>query len=246
MNRILLPLMLIVVGGCNPDAPASPRFQQDVLPVLAANCVSCHGVPALGGAPELIVPQTKARFPSHRFDVYGDVTVREALLPATVPLCVVANRDERCSPIVVAGASSLADDAARRAADDDAPMPPRFRLDDHQIELLENWADQGAERGEPRAGNARPSAVIDTTERTGDIIRLSVDVDDADRDPVGGSLHVQIGGTETFVGLLQSGITSVTWDATGLAGGPYPLSARLDDGAAEVVINLGMVTVGGL
>jgi hypothetical protein len=76
------------------------------------------------------------------------------------------------------------------------------------------------------------------------VIRLRVRVDDPDRDVVGGSLHAQISGTEVFVGLLHSGLASVTWDAAGIAAGSYLLSARLDDGAAVIMVNIGTITVG--
>ena len=36
--KYVLPFILV---GCMPEAPVSPSFQQDVLPILAANCVGC-------------------------------------------------------------------------------------------------------------------------------------------------------------------------------------------------------------
>ncbi len=233
MKRILPTLCLIALASCMPDAPAEPSFQQDVMPVLAANCLRCHGTPAIGGAPEYF-----------RLDSFEDVTIRERLLPGD-PLCAPPEPSLDCSPVTTLGATSMADTAAMRAGDDDRPMPPRFPIEDHQIELLENWVASGAGRGEPRAGNRRPQAVLEPMERAGTVVRITVRVDDPDRDVVGGSLHTQIAGTEVSFGLLHSGVATVTWDASGIAPGSYPLFARLDDGAAVVVVNVGTITLGG-
>ena len=50
--------------GCNPTAPANPSFQVDVMPILAANCIRCHGFPSIGGAPH-----------SFRYDSYDVIQV---------------------------------------------------------------------------------------------------------------------------------------------------------------------------
>jgi len=234
MKRILPTLSLIASASCIPDAPANPSFQQDVMPVLAANCLRCHGAPAIGGAPEYF-----------RLDSFEDVTVRDRLLPAGDPMCKPPSSSPDCFSVTILGATSMAGTAAARAGDDDRPMPPRFPIEDHQVELLENWVASGAGRGEPRAGNGRPEAALDTIERAGTVVRLRVRVDDPDHDVVGGSLHTRVSGSEVFVGLLHSGIASVTWDATGIAAGSYPLSARLDDGAAVFVVDVGTITLGG-
>lgn len=59
MKRLVIALSL---GACAPDVPSTPSFQQDVQPILAASCIRCHGVPAIGGAPE-----------SLRLDTYADL-----------------------------------------------------------------------------------------------------------------------------------------------------------------------------
>lgn len=231
MSRILSTLCLIAIGACAPDVPATPSFQQDVMPILAANCIRCHSTPTIGGALE-----------GFRLDAFADVIVTEPLFPGE-PMCAPPSPSPFCFSLN--GAASMADSSASRVGDDDRPMPPRFQLDDHQIELLENWAATGAGRGEPRPDNGRPTAAVETIARTGTVVRLQVRVDDPDRDVVGGSLHARIGSTDTFVGLVQSGIATVTWDTTGIPAGSYPLSARLDDGAAEILVSLGTITVGG-
>ena len=232
MNRILTTLWPLALFACTPDAPASPSFQTDVMPILAGNCLRCHAAPVIGGAPEYF-----------RLDVLEDVTVRERTLPAGDPACTPPRSEPECFPSVLLGAASLAGTAAQRVDNDDRPMPPRFTIDDHEIETLQNWAAEGAMRGEPRPGNAAPTAAVESIERTGTVLVVHVRVADADRDVVGGSLHAQIAGVETFVGLLYSGVAVVRWDPTGIAAGTYPLSARLDDGGAVSNVALGTITV---
>ena len=49
MRRALLILPL--VAACAPETPDSPDWLIHVRPILAANCIGCHGSPATGGAP---------------------------------------------------------------------------------------------------------------------------------------------------------------------------------------------------
>ncbi len=234
MNRILATLWPFALIACAPDAPATPSFQADVMPILAGNCLRCHAAPVIGGAPE-----------TFRLDVLEDVIVRERTIPAGDPACTPPRSEAGCFPMVIGGAAAWAATAARRVDNDDRPMPPRFRIDEHEIEILQSWAAAGALRGEPRPGNAPPTAAVESIERTGATFLLHVRVDDPDRDVVGGSLHAQIAGVDTFVGLLYSGVAVVRWDPTGVAAGTYSLSARLDDGGAVSDVGVGMITVEG-
>ncbi len=234
MKRILTALWPCALIACAPDAPATPSFQTDVMPILAGNCLRCHAAPVIGGAPE-----------SFRLDVLEDVTVRERTIPEGDSACTPPSSDPGCFPIVIAGAATLASTAAMRVDDDDQPMPPRFRIDDHEIETIQNWADNGAPRGAPRPGNEPPTAAVDSIGITGTSVVLHVHVDDPDRDVVGGSLHARIAGVDTFVGLLYSGEAVVRWNTTGIAAGTYPLNALLDDGGATSTIALGTITVEG-
>ena len=46
-----LALATLAAAGCATDpVPAQPSWQVDVMPVLAANCVRCHGYPTSGFA----------------------------------------------------------------------------------------------------------------------------------------------------------------------------------------------------
>lgn len=48
MTRLAL---LLVLPACATELPESPGWGADVKPMLTANCLRCHGSPALGGAP---------------------------------------------------------------------------------------------------------------------------------------------------------------------------------------------------
>jgi hypothetical protein len=196
---------LVLLAACAPSVPDEPSFQRHVAPILNANCIRCHGVPALGGAPS-----------SFRLDTY-------------------------------AGAQLMADEMVARVSGTGAPMPPRFPLDDYQIDTLSNWAAAGAPRGEPRAGNRRPTAVVTSIVRrideegTGLRVRYLIDlvVDDPDGDVTGGTLHA----AQLPIGLVHSGPNHVVWETTNVPPGTFALEAVLDDGAAEIAVPLGDLAV---
>lgn len=123
-------LLLLLLAACAPSVPDEPSFQQHVAPILAANCVRCHGAPAIGGAPL-----------GFRLDVIGSY-----------------DQPLRTGVELVAGAAAYAGASAQRAAADE--MPPRFPLDAYQVETLARWAELEAPRGAPNPGNRPPTASI--------------------------------------------------------------------------------------
>lgn len=217
--------IIIFLAACAPGVPDEPSFQQDVAPILAANCVRCHGTPVLGGAP-----------PNFRLDTFNSYDRPK-------------RRDVGLE--TVAGASVYASSIAQRVASSDNPMPPRFGLDDYQIETLERWDMLGAPRGEPNAGNRPPAAAIASVSRSieedGVQIRVRELIDlvvtDPDPDVVGGALQVRLGATVLPLGLLRSGPNHIEWETTNIAPGTFALEAVLDDGGAETVIPLGNLEV---
>ncbi|HSK02661.1 MAG TPA: hypothetical protein VK932_15525 [Kofleriaceae bacterium] len=219
MTRHLLALATSLLGACTADVPPAPSFQQHVMPILAANCVRCHGYPAIGGAP-----------PGFRLDSYEDVAIDDAT--------------------TVAGAGAYAALIAVRVRDEARPMPPRFALDEPQIETLERWA-AGAlagelpPRGEPRPGNRAPLVAIEDLSRSGNVLTIVLRVDDPDGDLVAGELRVQLPGVERVIGPVRSGRVELAWNTAFVGDGSYPLAARVDDGAMPISIDLGQITVGG-
>ena len=119
--------LLLAIAACAPSVPDAPSYQLHVAPILAANCLRCHGYPAIGGAPEDI-----------RLDSFEDLPLSDDL-------------DD-----TILGAASLASSIADRVASSDSPMPPRFGLDGYQIETLANWAETGGRRGPARPNNKPP------------------------------------------------------------------------------------------
>lgn len=199
--------------GCEPTAPAEPSFQEDILPILAANCVRCHGVPAIGGAP-----------PEFRLDSF-DATVVDGRDPAT------ADDDQ-----LVVGASAYAVAIAGRVKSDSAPMPPRFPLASWQIDTLVAWAEQQPpSRGAPRPDNQLPVLTLHELGRDSATITLAYELHDPDGDLVVGELCDDDGARCTFVAPLASGNRTLRIDTTGFAL-PIALRARLDDGAGTIDI----------
>lgn len=203
---------LLATACTSDDVPATLSFQQDIAPILAANCVRCHGVPAIGGATS-----------GFRLDTFDSYVVQ-----STGP-----------DLAFVGGAAMFSPVSAVRVASEDAPMPPRFPLDDDQIEILTAWAGNPV-RGEPRPGNRAPTATLITTSPAAGGLLIELAVRDADPDLVGGVLRAFGPAGMVPVALLHDGDNRVT---VRLEPGSYRLEAALDDGGAETTINLGDVSV---
>ncbi|MBL9014672.1 MAG: hypothetical protein JNL83_10880 [Myxococcales bacterium] len=221
--------LLVAIAACAPEVPAEPSFQLDVMPILAANCVRCHGYPTIGGAPA-----------SFRLDTFGDVVLRPGI-PSEREPCGAP--DDPDAAHVLCGAASLAVFSARRSADQLYPMPPRFPLDSFQIETLERWAE-APNRGAPRRGNHAPDLVLENIAEASGSVVVRLRVDDLDGDMVGGTLRAVGGGSSILVGVLRSGAQALHWDTTGVPAGDYVLRATLDDGAEPIDVDLGALTTG--
>lgn len=217
--------LIILLAACAPSVPDEPSFQQHVAPILAANCVRCHGAPPIGGAPADFRLDTINGYDKPKRNSIGTETVVGAALYSEIMVI--------------------------RVNDGDAPMPPRFPLDDYQIETLERWNDLGAPRGAPNAGNRPPTArvtsVLQASEEDGIEVRvrqlIDLDVGDPDPDLVGGALQVRQGATIIPLGLLRDGPNHVEWETTDIVPGTFALEAVLDDGGSEITLSLGNIEV---
>lgn len=222
MPRATALCYLAVLGGapaaCAPDVPGELSFQADVMPILAASCVRCHGGPALGGAPD--------RF---RIDTYGDLAALDPRDPA--------------AEVQLGGAATYAAAIAARVASADAPMPPRVPLDDWQIELLAKWAADGAPRGAARPGNRPPAIELEIAPAAGGALAIRARVTDPDGDVVAGALRARTGTGDRLVGAVRSGELALAWTPAGVPPGTYPLVALLDDGATVHEVPAGSITV---
>ena len=224
-------LFACVLAACAPEVPDEPSFQQDVLPILAANCVRCHGYPALGGAPE-----------TFRLDVFADFAVVPGE-PRAEPLCG-GDPGDPAAELVLCGAPAFAVQSALRLRDELRPMPPRFGLADHQREILERWA-QSPVRGTPRPANRIPQVVAEVIARDGQTITLGVQTDDLDRDLVVGTLRLRASGASPLIGPIRSGFVELSFDTSGIPAGDHALVAEVDDGAEVHELPLGMLAVEG-
>jgi hypothetical protein len=215
MTRIAIATIALVGCGLD-DPPAQPSWQVDVMPVLAANCVRCHGYPTLGFAAFGL-----------RLDAYNSVEVVAYGAP-------------------ISGAAENATLIAQRITKSkyrptETVMPPGRSLGDREELILRNWAgnvdgSMRAPRGEGRPNNAEPELTVSEVARAGAIVTFSYELSDRDRDLVVGSLlGPRLKGAQFephgVIGDLVSGRDSFTVDLTGIPAGSYELSARLDDGA---------------
>ncbi len=220
---------LIAMVACTPEVPATPSFQQDVLPILAANCVRCHGFPTIGGAP-----------PEFRLDSFADIVVSDGEARAE-PACG-GDPGDPAAEVVICGAARYALISSIRTDAETAPMPPRFPLDDYQIETLSRWAET-PERGAPHANNHVPVVSVEEVSQAGTLVTLRVRVDDEDRDLIAGTLRANVDTVERFVGAVRSGTVEIAWDTTGIPAGDHALIAYVDDGAQVHAVALGTVAV---
>ncbi len=219
---------LLVLGGCIADVPETPSFQEHVLPILAANCVRCHGVPTLGGAPT-----------EFRLDSFENTFVSDGISP---PQGTCGVTDDPTQATVICGARQYALLIGSRLRNEKRPMPPRFPLEEDQIDTLTRWVKK-PERGSPHPGNQPPTLVVDAISRTGSRIDLEVRVDDPDRDLVVGTLFALVDGNRRLVGGVRSGRVLVAWEVASVPTGSYPLIAELDDGSEVYPLKLGTVEV---
>ena len=116
MRMRALGLAAVIASGCTfEEAPTVPSWQVDVMPILAANCVRCHGYPTSG----------YATF-GMRLDSYENTDVVGFDAP-------------------IQGAAVNATGIARRTRDGMRPpgelrMPPGRELGRYEGTVLRNWA----------------------------------------------------------------------------------------------------------
>ncbi|HET6611250.1 MAG TPA: hypothetical protein VFG83_04645 [Kofleriaceae bacterium] len=202
--------------GCAPAAPDSPTWNEDVRPILTANCQRCHGYPPIHGAPK-----------SFRVDVCDDW-----------------QSDGPEEESFFAGAQIYSVQIATRTGE--KTMPPRFPLSDRQIEILANWADHGAPCGPPLPDNHKPTFNLIEQTDDGATVTFSYAILDPDLEVVIGELLATpaAGGDSIVITReLHDGIGEAQWDTATVTPGTYQLSAHLFDGSTDVTVDVGSVEV---
>jgi len=75
---------VIAATGCSDSAPSEPTWHDDVAPILAANCVRCHGAPATGGAPTSFrLDRWEDSFDERGRTIFGAGTMAEYIVART-------------------------------------------------------------------------------------------------------------------------------------------------------------------
>ena len=205
-------LLSLVLAACA-SAPATPTWQGDVLPVMAANCVKCHGYPAEFGAPA-----------GFRLDVLEDSTTID---PTT--------------GWYVHGAQTMYFRIAERVKD--GSMPPSLPLTGADADILINWAAEAVDGNKVqdsftappprtgRAGDRAPTIALATSSTPG---QLDYTIDDPDHDLVEGTLSI---GGVVIAQHLRAGRGSVPIDLSAVtAGAGQVIDALLDDGSAPAPV----------
>lgn len=204
------------LSACAPEVPENPTWLQDVRPIVLANCVRCHTPPPIEGAPDNV-----------RFDKYDD-----------------ENRDGEGGADMYGAASEAMIMAVRVEAEE---MPPEFPLLPRQIDVIQAWADNGAPKGDPIEGNRAPTMeLIGDFEKDDDLVVADYRIDDADSDLVTGRIEADPDGDGDVIAVtfdLFSGVSRIVWDIAEVPTGSYDLTAIIDDGSAEVSVELGSVDV---
>lgn len=221
--RDAVPLTCALLAGallaCADSAPEAPGWAE-VAPILRAQCVRCHGAPAIGGAPT-----------TFRLDRYDDTsTPTGRVLGAAAMAEWIASRTGDGSmpprgPLADHDVTLLGNWYARRPAPSaDGELPP--------------------ERGIAAVGNRAPTLSLEAiAELPADSLRLAYELRDPDGDLVVGELVGRQAGVARVLGELHAGRGEVVVDTALLAPGELQLWATVDDGAGPLALTTAAVPV---
>lgn len=209
LHRSLSALSLLAALGtvaCAPSVPANPTWEEDVKPILAANCVRCHRAEPQNGAPA-----------TFRFDVCEDVAGKMGASAYAGGALARATND--AAPMPPAPAAPLNDRqvevlenwiANRAPCAGAAQAAPVFVL----LAPVEESLRPGAAPGEHVL--AIRYAIED---RAGTLVSATAVAMAAN-----GEAHVAPGS-------LAAGTGELTWALGSMPAGTYELLVALDDGA---------------
>jgi hypothetical protein len=217
--------------GCAPEPRQHPTWV-DVQPILAGECVHCHGA----GADETGSDRTGGGF---RFDFYamkddmGDDVCGEATN--------VLGKDKQLAKAYASDILTAISTTADRPNDRPAmPPPPAPYLHDWEWQTIQAWVNDGAPRGELPPSNRPPrfrlyhdSGPADAT------LDITAVIEDPDGDPVVGVLMFG----DDHLKMNRAGAFSETLDTSSWAAGDRAITAVLCDGWSNVTYSVGMLTV---
>lgn len=204
-----LAVAVVLLAACSPSAPDNPTWAEDVAPILAANCVRCHTVPATGGAPD-----------GFRLDTYDDWVADDGHVvrgASTMALWIAQRVSAETNPMPPR--ATLAG----------------HRIEALENWAAALGADGRPTHGGPRPGNAPPEMTLLGTEEVDGVLVIDYEIRDPDRDIVVGELRA---GDAVITRELHSGRGQAVWDTGAAAEGSYPISAVLDDGSDRHTLEL--------
>jgi mono/diheme cytochrome c family protein len=216
-------LALAALAACEPSAPEEPTWADDVRPILAANCVRCHGSPAVNDAP-----------PWFRLDVYEDTFTddnRQIRGAGAMAEFMWLRTSEETMPPQFPLADYQIETLKNWAA---------LRPDDGEYKARPPKGDRATADGEPVMALTATTPIVED-----DAIRLAYELRDPDFDLVTGSL-LAIDAAEEQVEItkeLHAGRGEVVWDVRSIAEGEWDLVAVIDDGDGPLEVELGSVEV---
>jgi cytochrome c553 len=216
-------LVALTAAACAPSAPANPSWEQDVKPILAANCVRCHRSPSQNGAPM-----------NFRLDVCDDVGT--VLGAATQAGRVVARGSTEglaaMPPPPAAGLSDRQIEIIENWIADGTPctgtaVAPSFVLLRATEESVEESLQPGAAPGEQEL-----------------VIRYVIE--DQARSLVSATVVAVAASGETHVApeLLRAGTGELVWPLGAMAPGTYEVLVTLDDGSEIREVRVGTFAIG--
>jgi hypothetical protein len=220
----------VILAACNgASVPAKPGYEQDIAPILEANCIRCHSAAtavSLGDCVEL-----------DQWDDGTDSTGScSPLLGVHSSITYPVNPQLALVPVILSSTMPK-----------DGPA-----LSDREKQIFKNWQADGYQKD---STNHPPTITFITPPAGGAMINtggvttydIQYDVEDADGDPVTGTLAVEKSGSTTAL-LTAPGLTNgahtIRLDTSTLGSGTYQVAATLDDGNGVVTITAqGTLTV---
>ncbi len=194
------------------STPSDPTWVDDVRPILLANCVRCHSVPATGGAPD-----------TFRLDVFEDVVADDGQLiwgAGAMAEFIVVRSDALQMP------PRFPLDERQRT------ILSNWRLDGIDLGGRPPRGDRTS--AAPTIALTQPLA--DSLDADGRLV-VHYELRDPDQDVVHGELRVGADAASSVLvsTSLMSGRGQVVWDVAAAAEGSYTLFAVLDDGAGAPI-----------
>ncbi|HSN30885.1 MAG TPA: hypothetical protein VLT45_31570 [Kofleriaceae bacterium] len=222
MRSIPIIAIVITAGACTPSVPDKVSYDQDVAPILEANCMRCHS-----SAQAVSLKNCVA------VDNWDSAT----------------DPSGTCKPMVMGvhdGAGMIVNDVMSGKMPKDGPP-----LTDRQKKILEAWKAAGFPRranNEPPTITFITPPASGAMINTGGVTTYDIqyDVSDPDGDAVTWDLTWKgpNGRTGSFATGLSAGTGTVHADTSSLGTGSYQVIANLSDGSSMVSIPAqGMLTV---